>query len=235
MRSITPSVGIFALALAGVGFAPSIAEACSCVRAKSATIAAANASAVFEGEVTAFEAGEEFKVATVKVLRTWKGMAAAGTEITVQTRLNGAACGREFALDTYLFYARAEDTDQSRYADGLCSRTKLSSAAADDFAELGEANGNWTAPEGSGDPDDGAAETPEEPPSEPAINPFERTAQDNPNPTAASSANGAPAEPTAAEPTARGCSIGGDGGAPAPAALWLAIPLLAARRGRRRA
>ena len=75
--------------------APKIADACSCMKAPDAVVAAKDAAAVFEAKVISVEDFEktlqpnDYKMKAkrykVEVLRSWKGMVSAGDSIFIRT------------------------------------------------------------------------------------------------------------------------------------------------------
>lgn len=124
------------------GFAwwtPHIAQACSCAGRQLPSEAARQADAIFEGRVVAAPArrtGTYNEVATYEfsVTRQWKGDV--GQRVRIKTAKSSAACGRRYySGEVYLVYASRGEDDGLR--DNLCSRTRESRAAAEDFARLG--------------------------------------------------------------------------------------------------
>jgi MYXO-CTERM domain-containing protein len=211
--------------------APQLADACSCMKAPSAVVAAKDAEAVFEGKVLSVEDFEktfgpgDYKMKAkrykVEIIRSWKGMVKAGETINIETADNSAACGRTYELNTnYLIYANASD-QEGHLHDGLCSRTMKSEKAAEDFEALGPADGNWEPPAdtGEGGGEDGPSDRGEEP-TEPAMeNPFQKPDE----PAAEGGAQEQPAQPQPTEPSERGCSIGDEGAGPLGLALGLGL------------
>lgn len=138
------------LALIGIaaGDMPESA-ACSCVPPPPPLKMLEKADAVFEGTVQMggkAPQGGGLSISTVmapitfNVLRAWKG-AEAGKSTIVMTSGSTASCGFPFAAaETYLVYA-FRDTKTGELATGLCSRTRKSAEAAEDFAALGPPGG----------------------------------------------------------------------------------------------
>lgn len=142
---------------------------------------------------------------TFDVSRVFKGEL--GETVEIVTANNSAACGRNYEVGkAYLVYASNHD-DPNTLSDGLCSRTQLASAAAEDFEVLGE--GTAAGADDQPDPDAPAAEPPriDEPAAEPT-------------------------SPPPAEPSKRGCSVGEMPHGEGSAAVVLLAGLLIARRRR---
>lgn len=97
-------------------------------------MAAANdAALVFEGRAQEPRAEGVRLRYTFEVLRTFKGNA--GAFVDVLTMDSGAACGRRYTPgETYLVYAFEA---RGEIGDNLCSRTRHTSDASEDFAALG--------------------------------------------------------------------------------------------------
>ncbi len=114
--------------------AESVAQACSCVQPPAPRAAAADATAVFEGRTFGVhrEAGKvRF---TFEVTRVFKGEI--GPSVDVYSPAAAATCGRAFEAGVpYLVYAHASPAGV--LVDTMCSRTRASRSAAEDFAELG--------------------------------------------------------------------------------------------------
>lgn len=112
----------------------SIAEACSCVQPPGPRAAAADAAAVFEGRTFGVHR-ESGKVRfTFEVTRVFKGEV--GPSVDVYSPAAAATCGRAFEAGVpYLVYAHTSPAGV--LVDTMCSRTRTSRAAAEDFAELG--------------------------------------------------------------------------------------------------
>lgn len=100
--------------------------------------AAAEASAVFEGRTFGVhrEAGKvRF---TFEVSRVFKGEI--GSTVEVYSNATSSMCGRSFEAGVpYLVYAR--HSPAGVLVDSMCSRTRASRSAAEDFAELGAGSG----------------------------------------------------------------------------------------------
>lgn len=108
------------------------AFACSCMQPPPPAKALADASRVFEGEVTAVSTPEPGRVvATFRVLRAWKGVNE--PEVVVHTAGDSAACGLGFAAgQRWLLYAHLHENNTHA---SLCSRSTQESA--EDIAALG--------------------------------------------------------------------------------------------------
>lgn len=116
------------------------ADACSCRPPTSPVAARDAANAVFEGRAgtpaVAKTAGPGLSPTAMSVpftvLKSFKGVNA-GDQVTIATSGNPASCGYPFAAgETYLVYAWREKS--GGFGTGLCSRTRKSAEAADDFA-----------------------------------------------------------------------------------------------------
>lgn len=139
---------------------PSAARACSCLPKPPPADALRDAAIVFEGRTFAHE-----KIGTgpgpgrihfaFEVIRHFKGDP--GDKVTIVTAGHSAACGRSFQEGApYLVYARERDGE---FTDNLCSRTRLSKDASEDFEILGAGRSR------SDQPSSGAADPPaREPP-----------------------------------------------------------------------
>lgn len=236
------------LALLGTFAAPQIADACSCIKPPGPVAAASDAGAVFEAKIVSksdFEKSfgdlnhkQKMHRYSVEVLRVWKGgdIAPSGTKIDIVTADNSAACGRIFEIgESYLVYATYSEGE---FSDGLCSNTKKSADAAADFEALGEATGKWTAPaEGGDDGGDGGNGDEGDAPTEPAVNPFDRPADDGGAADDGAKSEGegsSPAEPPPAEGSKRGCAVSDPGGPAGAGALGMLFGAIAWRRRRRR-
>jgi hypothetical protein len=112
----------------------SVAHACSCAQPPGPRAAAADATAVFEGRTFGVHR-ESGKVRfTFEVTRVFKGEV--GPSVDVYSPAAAATCGRAFEAGVpYLVYAHASPAGV--LVDTMCSRTRTSRAAAEDFAELG--------------------------------------------------------------------------------------------------
>ena len=231
---------VFAVALTTFAL-PRVADACSCVKSPSAAASAGRAVAVFEGKVLKSEdfektlTGGDHKMKArryeVKVLRTWKGMIAVGDTLMIETADNGAACGRSYELDTD-YLIYANASDTEGYLhDGLCSRTQKSAKAGEDFEALGPADGNWQAPEDTGG--DTGVDGGDGAPDEPTMaNPFEHAQGEAGGEVGADGDPGAKADPPPAEPNARGCSLTANNGSQG-LGLFLGLGILGLGRRRR--
>jgi hypothetical protein len=96
-------------------------------------------------------------IATFEVLRVWKGDGIAlGSSVTIETAGDSAACGRDYSTASeWIVYAYDQD---GRLADGLCTRTGPSDAAANDGdAAALDALGDGTQTEGTAPTPDAAA------------------------------------------------------------------------------
>lgn len=122
---------------------PSVTYACSCVVPEEPLKALEKSSAVFVGKVVDMKepkgliisSADPVKV-TFEVDSSWKGIK--GNKVTLTTALSSASCGFEFVEgESYIVYAYARDGDFDKLEAGLCSRTKLLTAASADLKELG--------------------------------------------------------------------------------------------------
>jgi hypothetical protein len=131
---------IAGLAAAGCLVTPSRAEACSCVGGIPLCESLWMTAAVFSGEVVAIaepggQQGPQFarRRVTFRVLDVWRGSVGASVEIT--TGMGGGDCGYNFVKGSrYLVYAHANNAGE--LSTGICSRTRLLSAASEDIAYL---------------------------------------------------------------------------------------------------
>ncbi len=191
---------------AASGLVPSAARACTCMRPGPPLVSAEAAAVVFEGRASApVVEGTRRHRYTFEVLRTFKGETS--TTVDVITPSSSAACGRAYeAGQTYLIYAFEES---GGLGDALCTRSRLSSDAAEDFAALGE----------------GVSISGDDSVDEPAGSPAEPPRIDKPA-----------TEPPPTTPSARGCAVGVAGlpHAPAPGGAALLV-LLGVATVRRRA
>jgi hypothetical protein len=95
-----------------------------------------DASAIFSGKVVQIEKIEDKLKVQLEVREIWKGEN--HPSITLETLSETAACGYPFVTDkTYLVYA----TGKELLTTGICSRTKKTEDAADDFRLLDELTG----------------------------------------------------------------------------------------------
>jgi hypothetical protein len=136
------------IALALLSFFVERVEACSCASGETLCDAYQKASAIFVGitlsdvpassqhEVYALGKGKETVTWQEKLFRfsieqSFKGIE--GTEVEVQTGLDGGDCGYGFKKgERYLVYARF-DSKTNRYHTSICSRTRLYSGASEDL------------------------------------------------------------------------------------------------------
>lgn len=187
----------------------SAARACSCLPPKPPAESADNAEAVFEATPTSKKPEGTMAIRyTFEVTRVFKGDV--GSEVSIVTANNSAACGRDYDVGTpYLVYASTHEQPDT-LSDNLCSRTQPVSAATEDMQVLGRGS----TPGGEDDAEDGDTPAPgAEPPriEEPA---------------------GGPAAPPPTEPSKRGCSVGEMPHGGGIAAIGLLAGLLIARRRR---
>lgn len=134
----------WALVLALSFALPRAAWACECVPPPPPAQALSAADAVFEGRVRAVTTGTfetsqggalPGREVRLLVLRAWKG-ATAGDEVTLRTGMSQADCGFAFAEgSSYLVYARRLPSGE--LSTNICSRTRASALATEDFAALG--------------------------------------------------------------------------------------------------
>ncbi|MCO4772026.1 MAG: hypothetical protein KDA24_18485 [Deltaproteobacteria bacterium] len=130
-------VPVLALGLALVAV-PSEAEACSCGPVPPPKVALENADSAFVGTVTSISRvgdagnpGGTLKVAFA-IEHAYKGDK---SRAVIETNASSAACGRAFEEgEKYLVYA--EESDKV-LRDSACSRTRLASAASEDFEAIG--------------------------------------------------------------------------------------------------
>lgn len=161
-------------ALAAVWVGPAVrARACSCIQPPAPRVAAAEATAVFEGRTFGMhhESGQNFGKLrfSFEVTRVFKGEL--GAKVDVTTPASPAMCGRVFELGVqYIVYARAGEGGV--LADSLCSRTRSSKNATEDFVELGA--GVVPASAAAVGPLDAVVEPPRIEPGPPAATPSKR-------------------------------------------------------------
>ncbi len=140
---LLPLAGVTAAALFAVSFAAVDAHACSCAPPPDAAVAFEGATFVFEGKAGAIApstpetdgsvSGLAPKTVTFTVQRSWKGGLSGST--TVTTASSSAACGRNYKMgESYLIYASKNEAGGAH--DTLCSRTRPSKGADDDFTVL---------------------------------------------------------------------------------------------------
>lgn len=119
--------------------ARSYARACSCAMPPAPPEALVQADAVFEGElVDSCTDGAQATTRTwrFRVLRAWKGVAA-DTIVAVRTATSSAACGYDTGLPVGTVMLIYATNSEQVLTTNICTRTRLSSEAADDFAPLG--------------------------------------------------------------------------------------------------
>jgi hypothetical protein len=239
-----------AAVIAGITLSSIPADACSCRPPTSPTAARDAVDAVFEGRAEASSvaksAGPGLSPTGLSipftVIRAFKGVEASG-QVTVTTSGNPASCGYPFAAgETYLVYAWREKNGS--LGTGLCSRTRRSAEAADDFAAFAAPAGAGSAAPGAGG---SAAVAPSTPPSTSTGNsnaaPGNTTGTTEPAPAGAGAPSGISVEPAGAPPPSEpqgggcaGCALNSadhDRGAPELAAL-LGLAALGVRIARRR-
>ncbi len=125
--------------LAGLAWmTPHIAQACSCSGRHVPQEAARQSDAVFEGRVIAAPSLRSGYSETVtyefSVTRQWKGDV--GQRVRIKTPASSAACGRRYySGEVYLIYATRGADDV--LFDSICTRTRESRRASEDFAALG--------------------------------------------------------------------------------------------------
>lgn len=146
----------WSLALAIVVLAwPSAARACSCLPIPPPAEAREKAAVVFEGRPIAQAREDHMRRFTFAVSRVFEGDAE--DTVDVLTGQDSAMCGRDYDMSkTYLVYA-SRNTDGA-LVDSICSRTRPSEDASEDFSVLGEGRSPGATP----DPEHGAPTT--EPP-----------------------------------------------------------------------
>ena len=157
-------------ALAAVWVGPAVrARACSCIQPPAPRVAAAEASAVFEGRTFGMHRESGRLRFSFEVTRVWKGDV--GPKVELTTHEQDSMCGRAFELGVqYIVYARAGDG--GTLTDSLCSRTRSSRNATEDFAELGA--GVAPGRSGGATPQTASVEPPRIEPGPPAATPTKR-------------------------------------------------------------
>jgi hypothetical protein len=170
---------LIAAAVVGIAAPSRTARACSCLPPPAPGLALEQADVVFEGRpYTASTEGGHTRY-SFEVDRFWKGEP--GERVDVETASSSAACGRNYQIGTaYLVYAR--QVSGGVLGDTLCSCTRTTMAAEEDFEVLGEARRPDDPPKTDG-PDVDAP--PREPPRIPTAD---------------------PAGPPPTEPSGRGCA-----------------------------
>ncbi|RKN66084.1 hypothetical protein [Paenibacillus ginsengarvi] len=139
---------LIVLLSAGIVFslAPAPASACSCAGPAPVQEELNRKTAVFSGKVTGVagpnrgfirSSADPVRI-TFEVGKVWKGELLAQTD--VYTASSSASCGYDsFAVGKeYIVYA---STDKDQLVTGLCSRTKLLTAAGEDLQALGNGYG----------------------------------------------------------------------------------------------
>jgi hypothetical protein len=182
--------------------APRVARACSCAPPRPPLEAQQAAAVVFEGRTfnVAREGGQNRF--SFEVLRVWKGELPANVQIWSASQ--SASCGRAYESGLpYLVYAH--ELPGGLLGDGLCSRTRPVSNAAEDLELLGAGRAPARSPGTS------TSESPSLEP--PRIEPV--------------------AQQTAPSPGKRGCTIG-EAGSPLFMWMLLGCGLARARRGAKR-
>jgi MYXO-CTERM domain-containing protein len=223
---------LIAGALAGLALVWELgeAEACSCVPSPGVREELAASGSVFEGRVLSLK--HEPKVhritAKLEVLRRFKGKDA--KRVDVVTVDEGSLCGFHFEKGkSYLLFTHESEGTLSV---SLCSRSKASAEAAEDFATLAAAaqGGGATTPDAAASAPPPASAPPVEPtPAPPVVEP--------PPPPAAPAQDPNPAPQSAPAGTNGGCAGCATAGYPAPsdvAPFALAIASLAFGRRRSR-
>ncbi|WP_409973740.1 hypothetical protein [Bacillus sp. Bva_UNVM-123] len=134
---------VFVIFIPLFNYLPNTSFACDCVEPYPVKDELNRSSAVFSGKVVKIEDENKNKLfqssadpiaVQFEVKETWKGLNQ--KQILVYTERSSASCGYEFDLNNeYLVFAMEVD---GQLKVSLCSRTKLLSAAASDFQELGK-------------------------------------------------------------------------------------------------
>ena len=229
-RSIRTALALAAGALLSLSTVPA-ALACSCAPPPDAATAASVSAIVAEATVVSgplkIEDGSAVEY-NFDVLRTFKGEP--GAQLTVTTAVHSAACGRSYTKgSTWLLYTRQGDDGVVR--DNLCSRSRTSDRAEEDFAVLTSAvTSAPTEPDGEQAPEEGpAVEGEPGPEGEPSAEPEVEVAPE-PEPEGATEPEPAADEDAEDDPVAKkdGCNVAG-GVAPSLIVFPL-IALLALRR-----
>jgi MYXO-CTERM domain-containing protein len=132
------SVGLIATACAALLATPSPSFACKCAPPPEVVEALAQATAVFEAQVSQLNATADELEVTLRVTRAWKGV---DTEtIRVRTRKDSAASGIDIAMgQVWLVYANQTTEPDATIALQVlrCGRSRLAEEADDDFTVLG--------------------------------------------------------------------------------------------------
>lgn len=135
-RRLAAALVVAVVAVAAVVTAARPASACSCMAPAPPETAAAEADAVFAGEVTGIDRrGGAAHVARLAVTEVFAGEV--HEEVEVHTPSDSAACGYAFQVGREeLVYAVLDD--DGRLQTNLCDRTTPVADAGDDLAALGE-------------------------------------------------------------------------------------------------
>lgn len=173
---------LVSMLVAGAWAIPHAARACSCAERLSPTDALSRADVVFEGRVIHVPTRTDFARAfggvvtyEFEVERYWKG--AVESNVSVNTPSSGSACGRRFRIgERYLVYAQV-DSQTGDMIDTICSRTRESERADEDFTRLPTARRVSSTP-----PERGSSPDREAPYLEPPPPPLDFPAEDDPPP-----------------------------------------------------
>ncbi len=162
IRTLALLVGLLALA-------PAASVACSCAQPPDPATALGAAAAVFEARAVGGpigEAAEGRPMGSVEyefeVLRSWKGSPEPIQRI--RTNASSAACGRSYTKGVrYIIYAH--QSEDGVLHDNICTRTRSSDNAAEDFEAHGAGTTLPAAPKRAETSEDGASsEAPAEQP-----------------------------------------------------------------------
>ena len=134
---------LFAANILLLPLAPWPVLSCSCEPPGSPLEELALYDAVFAGQVVEIvekiEDPEDLTI-SFELSAVWKGEL--GMDVSIGTRLWSAGCGYHFELgEQYLVYAYSSEDGTLR--TGICSRTMLLAAAANDREQLGEPTSRW--------------------------------------------------------------------------------------------
>lgn len=132
---LVPLAALAGIAAVGIGIGlEARAHACSCVQPKGPRASAAEATAVFEGRTFGVHREGTKARFSFEVSRVFKGEI--GPTVDVQSASQSSMCGRGYEAGVlYLVYARA--SPDGVLVDSMCTRTRASVSAAEDFSELG--------------------------------------------------------------------------------------------------
>jgi hypothetical protein len=167
---------------------PRGARACSCMMPPPPEQALADADAVFEARAFGMTSDDQRARYSFEVDRVWKGDVAPRVEVS--TALHSAMCGRSYRIGTqYVIYARRGPSGE--LTDMLCSRTRVTSSAAEDLQVLGA--GHEPQEQVAPEPDPGPEPT--EPP------------RIQPEPVQPAADHTPPVEPPPGSPGSRGCAV----------------------------